>query len=65
MTDPADFRRKADVLLVLRRAGVSEETLGAVDAELDDPVNINDLLNFLGRYGITRDSVVSWMGGSP
>jgi uncharacterized protein (DUF1778 family) len=65
MRDPADFRRKADVLEVLRRIGVSEETFRAVDDELDDPVNVNELQKVAGRYGITLDSIISSLGGSP
>jgi hypothetical protein len=65
MSEPSDFQRKADVLQVLRRLGVSEETIQAVDAEFDDPINVDELANFLLPYGITHDSVVSWLGGSP
>lgn len=43
----------------------SEETLQAVDAEFDDPVSLDELGNFLLPYGITYDSIGSWMGGSP
>jgi hypothetical protein len=60
------FAPKAEVLAVLRRAGVPEETLEAVDAELDDPVDLDDAANRLGlRYGISLNSLISSMGGSP
>jgi hypothetical protein len=64
MSDP-ELRRKEDLLAILRRAGVPEETLHALDAELPDPVSLTDAANIGGRYGITRDSLISWMGGGP
>jgi hypothetical protein len=57
--------RKEEILTVLRRAGAPPETLDALDAELPDPVSRTDAANILGRYGITLDSVISAMGGSP
>ena len=58
-------RRKAEVLTVLRRAGYSERTVAALDAELDDPVDLVRDANVLLRHGITIDSVIDRMGGSP
>jgi hypothetical protein len=65
MSDPIEFLAKKDLLAVLLRAGVPEETMRALDADLPDPVGITDAANILGRYGITLDSVISAMGGSP
>jgi hypothetical protein len=65
MSEPGEFRRKADVLALLRRLGVSEEILQAVDDRFDDRVSLDELGNFLLPYGITYDSIISWMGGSP
>jgi hypothetical protein len=65
MSDPIEFLRKDDILAVLRRASVPEETLHALDAALPDPVGLTDAANIPGRYGITLDSVISAMGGSP
>jgi hypothetical protein len=65
MSDPIEFLAKKDLLAVLLRAGVPEETMRALDAELPDPVGLTDAANILGRYGITLDSVISAMGGSP
>jgi len=60
-----DLRRKADVLEVLRRAGVPEETIRALDAELDDPVDVGRDANLLARHGVTLGLLVDRMGGSP
>ena len=58
-------RSKEDVLEVLRHMGVSDETLEEIDAQLADPVDPTQAANVLLRYGITLDSVLSRMGGSP
>jgi hypothetical protein len=58
-------RRKAEVLATLRRAGYSEQTLEALDAELPDPVDIDRDGNVFLRHGITLDSIIDRMGGSP
>jgi hypothetical protein len=59
------LRPKAEVLEVLRRAGTSEETIQALDAVLDDPVDIERDLSLLAHYGITRSRLTDAMGGSP
>jgi len=53
------------VLATLRRMGAPEEALRAVDAEFGDQVDLNEAVNLLLRYGVTRDWAVSRMGGSP
>jgi hypothetical protein len=65
MSDRLEFRRKEDILAILRRACVPDERLKAVDAVLPDPVDVTDAENLLLRYGITLDSLISRMGGSP
>jgi len=65
MSDERDLRAKASVLAVLRRAGVPEETLKALDAALQDPVDLRRDGTLLARYGISRDLLVDRMGGSP
>jgi hypothetical protein len=65
VSDEQDLRRKADVLAVLRRAGVSEQTVEALDAELDDPVDVNRDTNVFFRHGITLGQLIDRMGGSP
>jgi hypothetical protein len=58
-------RRKADVIEVLRRVGAPEEAIRALDAELGDPLDMEEAANLLLRYGITIDWATSRMGGSP
>jgi hypothetical protein len=65
MSDPIDFRRKKEILAVLRRVGAPEETLDALDAALPYPVGVTDAANIVGRYGIDLNSIISAMGGSP
>ena len=65
MVDEPRVRRKAEVLAVLRRAGYSEQTVAALDVELDDPVDLDRDANVLLRHGITVGSVIDRMGGSP
>ena len=66
MSNRDHFAPKAEVLYVLRRAGMPEETLKAVEAEFDDPVDLDHAANLLGRrYGISLNSLISSMGGSP
>ena len=61
MSDERDLRRKSDVLAVLRRAGVSEQTVEA----LDDPVDVNRDADVFVRHGITLGQLIDRMGGSP
>jgi hypothetical protein len=45
MSDPIEFLRKDDILAVLRRSSVPEETLHALGAALPDPVGLADAAN--------------------
>ena len=65
MSDERDLRPKSEVLAVLHRAGIAEHTLQALNAALEDPVDLQRDGNLLARYGITRDSLIDRMGGSP
>jgi hypothetical protein len=65
MSKELDLRAKADVLAVLRRAGIPEQTVQALDAVLEDPVDLRRDGDLLARYGITRDRLIDRMGGSP
>jgi len=65
MSGERHLRSKAEVLAVLRRAGVSEATVAALDAQLRDPVDIDRDANLLLRYGLTLDVLIDRMGGSP
>jgi hypothetical protein len=65
MSGERHLRRKAEVLAILRRAGYSEQTLEALDAELPDPVDVDRDGNTFLRHGITLDSIIDRLGGSP
>ena len=55
---------KKTVVDVLRRAGLPDEAEEA-DRNLPDPVDLEVAAKWGERYGITRDMLVSRMGGSP
>jgi hypothetical protein len=59
------FCSKAELLRVLGRFGLPEETMAQIAAQLPDPVNLNEAAQLLQRYGLTRDALISRLGGSP
>jgi hypothetical protein len=65
MTEERELRDKRYWLAMLRRAGVGEETIRALDAELEDRVDLDGAASAGARYGITRDWLIDRMGGSP
>jgi hypothetical protein len=48
----------------LRNLGYTEAA-DAAASELPDPVSMEELRKFADRYNISRDEVMSQMGGSP
>ena len=48
----------------LRRLGYTEAAEEA-ERELPDPVSLEEIRQFADRYNISRDEVMSQMGGSP
>jgi hypothetical protein len=56
---------KAELLQILRRIGTPEETITEIGAKLPDPVDLDECAGLLQTYGLTRDAVISRMGGSP
>jgi hypothetical protein len=52
------------VVDLLRRAGFSEVADKAM-AELPDPVDMEYAISWASRHGITKDLLISQMGGSP
>jgi hypothetical protein len=52
------------VVDVLRTAGMMEEADMAA-RDLPDPVDLDRAARFLAPYGITKDALISRMGGSP
>jgi|SoiMethySBSTD1v2_1073268.scaffolds.fasta_scaffold960514_2 hypothetical protein len=65
MRGERDLKSKAEVFAVLRRAGVSEQTIQELDARLPDPIDARRDAAVLLRYGITLDTMIDRMGGSP
>jgi hypothetical protein len=57
-------RRIPEVVQTLDRAGLHNIAI-EVSRQLKDPVDERELEAFLQRYGVTRDFLVSLMGGSP
>jgi len=55
---------KQQVVDILRRAGLREAADEAV-RDLPDPVDLDHLEEWAMRYGLTRDFLISQMGGSP
>ena len=53
-----------DVVRTLHRAGL-HDIADEASRRLDDPVDDQELEAFLQPYGVTRDVLVSLMGGSP
>ena len=56
---------KKEFLQVLRRAGISEETVKLADELLHDPVDQKRDGIFLLTHCLDRDQLISRMGGSP
>jgi hypothetical protein len=55
---------KREIVRMLRKAGlphVAEEA----ERALSDEVDLERALEFGARYGVTRDALISRMGGSP
>jgi len=57
-------RSRQQVVDVLRRTGFNE-LAEEVPKALPDPVDLEDVLKFLEPYGITKDFLMSRLGGSP
>jgi hypothetical protein len=49
---------------MLRHAGFPQAA-DAAERELPDPVELEQLIAFGTKHGITRDDLISEMGGSP
>ena len=59
------FLARAEVLRILRQVGLSQETIAEIAARLPDPVDLHEAAELLQAYGLTRDALISRMGGSP
>jgi hypothetical protein len=58
-------RSKAEFVHLLHRLGVPEESITEICAKVSDPVDLDESGALLQSYGLTRDALVSRMGGSP
>ena len=63
MPDPVRFTRH-EIVAVLRRVGLPEVADEAARS-LPDQVDLELAAKFVAPYGITRDELISRMGGSP
>jgi hypothetical protein len=63
VADPIRLSRH-ELVAVLRRAGLPE-IADEANRSLPDEVDLEDAAEFGMRYGITRDWLISRMGGSP
>jgi uncharacterized protein YidB (DUF937 family) len=52
------------VVDMLRRAGY-RQAAEAAERELPDPVTLEQVQEFADRHGISRDEIISQLGGSP
>ena len=55
---------KRHIVEVLRMAGLSQVAEEA-NRSLPDEMTLERAQQFVGRYGITKDQLISRMGGSP
>jgi hypothetical protein len=55
---------KREIVQMLRKAGLPQ-VADEADRSLPDPVERESVAEFGMRYGITRDELISRMGGSP
>jgi hypothetical protein len=56
---------KAEAAKILRRAGYRSDQIDAIFSELPDPIDLDRDGAILQQRGVTRDHLVSLMGGSP
>ncbi|MGH2910025.1 MAG: hypothetical protein ACRDK8_12075 [Solirubrobacteraceae bacterium] len=55
----------AEAAKVLRWAGLPRERIDAVLRDLPDPIDIERDANALAKHGVSRESLIARMGGSP
>ena len=59
------YRSKAEFVHVLHRLGIPEQTIAEIATRVSDPVDLDESGALLQTYGLTRDAIMSRMGGSP
>jgi hypothetical protein len=55
---------RQEIIQMLRRAGLAD-VAAAAQTSLPDPVDSKVLDQFCARYGLSRQSLIDRMGGSP
>ena len=65
MYHDSERRSKVELLDVLRRIGVPQATVDEISSKLPDFVDLDDAGTLFQKYGLTRDEVISRLGGSP
>jgi hypothetical protein len=55
---------RQQIVKALRRAGLAD-VASAAQTSLPDPVDTKDLDQFCAVYGLSRESLIDRMGGSP
>ena len=56
---------RSHVEFVLKRAGVPDDVRNALLNEIPFPIRLGALQTVLATHGITRDGLISRLGGSP
>jgi len=65
MYHDSERRSKAELLRVLQRIEVPQATIDEIRSELPDFVDLDDAGTLFQKYGLTRDEIISRLGGSP
>ena len=63
--DKTQYRSQADILQVLRRLAYRVDMIAEIDARLPDTIELDEAAALLQQYGMTRDALISRLGGSP
>ena len=56
--------KRQHVIEILQKAGLPDIARDA-DQRLPDPIDYDDAASFLAGYGISKDELISRVGGSP
>ena len=65
MYHDSERRSKVELLDVLRHIGVGRAAIDEISSKLPDFVDLDDAGTLFQKYGLTRDEIISRLGGSP
>jgi hypothetical protein len=65
MYHDSEPRSKHELLNVLRRIGLPQAMIDEIGSRLPDVVELDDAGTLFQTYGLTRDEIISRLGGSP